>query len=300
MLNRRQMMAGLAATTLGAGRGWAQRIALGPFEVISLSDGHLDLPGAMLFGDAPQAELMPILQAHGVDYGRVEAPCNLTLLRAPGVLALFDAGSGSGFMPSAGRLPGSLAALGVGADEITHVIFTHAHPDHLWGVLDDFDDPVFPEAQFMIAQEEWAFWTDPETLLRIDPARTSFAVGAARRLSAIQEQMMRFKGGDEILPGVLAHATPGHTPGHMAFEIRSGSDAVLVGGDAIGNGHVAFAHPDWPSGTDHDPAQGAKTRARLLDMLAAEQMRLLGFHLPGGGLGRVERRTEGYQFVQGA
>jgi len=210
---------------------------------------------------------------------------------------LFDAGSGSGFMESAGQLPDSLDALGVAPEDITHVVFTHAHPDHIWGVLDDFDDPVFPDAEYIIGQTEWDYWRDPDTVNTIDQARTSFAVGAARRLEAIEDNIRLIRDGEEVLPGIMAHASFGHTPGHMSFEIRSGSDAVLVGGDAIGNHHIGFAHPDWESGSDQDAQAGAVTRARLLDQLATDKMALLGFHLPDGGLGRVERKGGAYRFA---
>jgi glyoxylase-like metal-dependent hydrolase (beta-lactamase superfamily II) len=185
----------------------------------------------------------------------------------------------------------------VGADEITHVIFTHGHPDHLWGVLDDFDDPVFSNASYMIGQAEWDYWTDPATVESIGAARAAFAVGAARRLAEIEDRTSFITGGQEVLPGILAHDSPGHTPGHMAFEIRQGSAGVMVVGDAIGNGHLALARPDWPSGSDQDPETGIATRTRLLDMLTADRMAMVGFHLPEGGLGHVERHDGAYRFI---
>lgn len=299
-LDRRQVLAGLGGIAMSgvAQRSFAQtKMSLGASEVISISDGNLVLPASMFFDGLPQEELKAILAANGITSDQLAPPCNMTLLRQPDRMVLFDAGSGSGFMPSAGTMLDSLDALGVAPEEITHVVFTHAHPDHLWGILDDFDDPVFPDAQLMIGQAEWEYWTDPETVDTIGEERASFAVGAARRLEAVQDQMMMFGDGQEILPGVMAHATHGHTPGHMSFEIRDGSNAVMVGGDAIGNSHVAFARPDWASGSDQDTDLGAQTRMRLLDKLAADQIPLMGFHLPHGGLGRVERDGDAYKFV---
>lgn len=272
-------------------------ITLQSSVIHSISDGHLTLPGAMFFEDLPEDELAPILARHGLTQAQLEPPCNLTLFRQGDRNVLFDAGSGSGFMPTAGMMLDSLDALDLTADDITDVIFTHAHPDHLWGILDDFDDLVFPNATLMIGQGEWDYWTDPDTVNTIGEARASFAVGAARRLEAVADQMRMISDGQEVLPGVMAHATFGHTPGHMSFEIRDGSDALMVGGDAIGNHHVAFARPEWASGSDQDPQLGAQTRVRLLDQLATDQMPLLGFHLPDGGLGRVERAGTAYRFV---
>ena len=131
----------------------------------------------------------------------------------------------------------------------------------------------------------------------IGEARAAFAAGAQRRLEALGDAITLFDDGAEILPGVAARMTPGHTPGHMAFEARSGSESVLIVGDAIGNHHVAFARPDWLSGSDQDQALGAETRLALLDSLAADQALLIGFHLPEGGVGRVERKDGAYRFA---
>jgi len=300
-MNRRHVLAGLGAGALSpmiSGPVFAN-VTLGEITVTSVSDGNLILPGDFAFGGLPQEELAPILNNHNILRDQITPPCNVTLMQDGTRTVLFDAGSGTGFMDSAGQLVDTLDEMGVAPEDITHVVLTHGHPDHLWGVLDDFDDPLFSEAEYMIGQTEWDYWTDPDTVNTIGNDRASFAVGAARRLEAIAERTSFIKDGQEVLPGVVAHASFGHTPGHMSFEIRSGSDALLVVGDAIGNGHVAFVRPDWPSGSDQDAETGIATRQRLLDMLATDQTRIIGFHLPNGGLGRVDRADGAYRFVEG-
>lgn len=299
-LNRRMILAGLGGLAVGGAplRAFASSTAtIGDYEFLSLSDGNLVLPGEFFFDGLPQEELADVLAAYNMPRDQLEPPCNVTLLRHADRTILFDAGAGPAFMPSAGDLLDSLDAAGVAPDDITHVVFTHAHPDHLWGVLDDFDDPVFTNADYMMGQAEWDFWRDPETVDTIGAARASMAVGAARRLEAIEERMSFFNDGAEILPGIMAQASFGHTPGHMSFEIRSGDEALLVGGDAIGNHHVAFARPDWANGADQDPDTGAATRMKLLDKLAHEKTILMGFHLPDGGMGRVEAKAGTFRFV---
>jgi len=300
-IRRRTLLKGLSATMampLVSATAAHAEISLGEMTVTSVSDGNLVLPGDFAFADLPQDALAPILAEHQISRDQITPPCNLTLLEDGDRKVLFDAGAGTGFMPSAGKLVDTLDTLGLTPDDITHVVFTHAHPDHLWGVLDDFDDPLFTEATYMMGEAEWAYWSDPNTVDTIGEERASFAVGAQRRMEAIADQVTMIKDGQEVLPGVMAHASFGHTPGHMSFEIRAGAEAILVAGDAIGNAHVAFARPDWPSGSDQDTETGIATRARLLDMLAQDQMQMLGFHLPGGGIGRVERSGDAYTFVQ--
>lgn len=271
--------------------------SFGSVMLDTVSDGHLELPASFLVGEMPSEEVTRILAQHGADGEILKSPCNLTLLRDGKNTILFDAGSGAGFMPTAGELIDTLDAIGVAPDDVTHVIFTHAHPDHLWGVLDDFDDPVFFNASHHIGRAEWDYWTNPETVNTIGEARASFAVGAARRLAAIEDAIDFFDAGNEVLPGILAVDSSGHTPGHMAFEVRSGNQSVMIVGDAIGNGHLAFAMPAEHSGSDQDGEKGATTRIALLDRLATEQMPMVGFHLPQGGLGHVEHYDGNYRFI---
>ncbi|WP_204114529.1 MBL fold metallo-hydrolase [Shimia biformata] len=223
--------------------------------------------------------------------------CNVTVFRDGTRTILFDVGAGADFMPTAGELPDALGQIGVSLDEVTHVVFTHAHPDHIWGVLDDFDDPLMPNATYLMGRREWDYWWNPETVNSIGPDRAAFAVGAKRRMEAIEGMVELVDDGQEILPGIAAHASFGHTPGHMSYEIRNGGQSVLILGDAVGNPHVAFERPDWPSGTDQDAAMAAATRARLLDHAAQDQMQVIGFHFPQSGIGRVERAGDAFRYV---
>lgn len=300
-MKRRTLLTGMGATWLAGSAAVSfasQQVDLGDMTIQSVSDGNLILPGAFFFDGLPQDEVVEILTHHGLSTDQLAPPCNVTVMRREGQIVLFDAGSGSGFMPTAGTLLIGLGALGIDPQDVTHVVFTHGHPDHLWGVLDDFDDLVFANAAHLIGATELDYWRDPKTVDSIGEARASFAVGAARRLEAIDDVMTSFKPGDEILPGVMAHASFGHTPGHISFELRAGSESLMIVGDAIGNHHVAVERPAWHSGADQDPETGALTRQRLLDQLSTDKMAMLGFHLPGGGLGRIERLGDAFRFVQ--
>lgn len=301
MITRRRFLTTATAIAASASlprRLWAgTSLTLGATQIDILSDGTLTLPGDFILGGMPQDEMRAVVQKYGLSTEVLTPPLNVTLLRDGTRTVLFDAGSGHDFMASAGKLPEALDALGVAPDDITHVLLTHAHPDHLWGILDEFDDPMFPQAEVLIGQAELDYWMDPGTVDNIGAARTTFAVGAQRRLDALSDRLRSFADGAEVLPGIAGHVVAGHTPGHVAYELRAGSDSVMVVGDALGNHHVAFERPDWPSGSDQDPQTAATSRVRLLDRLATEQMRLVGYHLPDGGIGRAERAGDAYRFV---
>ena len=230
-VNRRTVLAGMGAAALAHGplRAFALTSAqVGGYEFVSVSDGNLVLPRSFFFEGLPQEELAQVLAPYDLPQDQLAPPCNLTLLRNDDRVILFDAGAGPAFMPSAGSLSESLDAAGVAPEAVTDVVFTHGHPDHLWGVLDDFDDLVFPNARYHMGQVEWDYWRDPATVDTIGAARAAFAVGAARRLAAIEDRVAHFSDGDEVLPGIMAQASFGHTPGHMSFLLAMPSAITIL------------------------------------------------------------------------
>ncbi|MEP0943342.1 MAG: MBL fold metallo-hydrolase [Rhizobiaceae bacterium] len=300
MLTRRKFLS-VSSAALLAGTvtpAWAvSSLLLGDMQIDIVSDGHLDLPASFTFSGLPQDTAADLIKRYGLPSDGLQPDCNLTLVRQSGRVILFDVGAGPNFMSSAGKVAEALEAIDVDPSDVTDIVFTHAHPDHLWGVLDDFDDPMFSEARHHIAAPELDYWLDPNTVNSIDEARQAFAAGAARNLHAVDEMIVPFKPGQEILPGIFARFTPGHTPGHTSFEIRSGSKSLLVVGDAISNHHLAFEYPDWESNSDQDKALGATTRVNLLGELASNQMRIVGFHFPYPGIGFVERKGKAFRWV---
>jgi glyoxylase-like metal-dependent hydrolase (beta-lactamase superfamily II) len=296
-ITRRMLMAGAAG--LGAAMAmprWLHAsVQIGDWQLDTLSDGNLMLPADFILGPMPADEVAPILARNGIVAGEpLTPPCNVTLLRGQGRVVLFDAGSGLAFQPSVGELPDALFALGVDPADVTDVVFTHAHPDHLWGALDDFDEAMFYNARHYMGAGELAYWRDPDTVNSIGEARQAFAIGAARRLEMLGDMVESFDDGNEVLPGVTAVLTPGHTPGHMSFTVGN----AMILGDAVGNHHVGFEAPGLLSGSDQDQAMAAETRLTLLDRIEADDMTVVGFHLPGGGIGRAERMDGAYRFVQ--
>ena len=305
MIDRRTVLSGSAAVAMAATLGVpvaraAQRksIQLGDIKITPFSDGHLNLPASMLAPGIDDAARTAALKAAGQKGTTIVSPLNVTLIETPSEKILIDVGSGPRFMATAGKLAEGLEAAGVDPETITKVIYTHAHPDHLWGTVNDFDELSFPKAAYYIAEAEWNFWMSKDILTKLPEERHGFAVGAKRNLAAAKAQLKTIKPGGELIPGVHVLATPGHTPGHISLEVGKGKDAVVVLGDALTHPVISFQHPDWRPQTDQDPDLAVKTRKRLLDKLATDGNRIIGYHLPVPGMGRVVRKGPGYAFAQ--
>ncbi len=273
------------------------RLTLGDAEIVTVNDGTLTLPMTYSYGDAPKAALVELLARNGMATDTLTPDCNVTILKRAGRLVVFDAGSGPNFMDTAGKLVENLGDAGIDPEDVTDVVFTHAHPDHIWGVTDDFDELVFANAQYHIGQEEYDFWSSHDALQAVSADRQNFVVGAQSRFEAIRDRLGFLKAGAEVLPGVEAVATPGHTPGHMSYIIHAGADQLVVTGDAITQSIVSFAHPEWPAGADQDQALAIETRKTLLDRLAGDRARVVGYHFPHPAAGTVERDGNAYRFV---
>lgn len=302
MTTRRQMLTltalGLTLPLLPRRVFAGSTLDLGDWRLDTLSDGHLMLPVSFAFAGLPDDVVQATLARHDLPPDGLMPPCNITLLRNGDRTVLFDVGAGPDFMASAGRLPEALEALDLTPDDITDIVITHGHPDHLWGILDDFDDLLFPDARILMGAQDHAYWTDPATADSIGEERASFYAGASRRLSILGDTVALIEDGQEVLPGVTARLTPGHTPGHMSFLIAGDRPAMIIG-DAIGNHHLAFDNPAMPSPSDQDPELAAQTRTALLAELARSGMTAVGFHLPEGGIGQVIAQGDAYRFQPG-
>ncbi len=303
-LHRRHVLAGLGAMvaaplgarTLCAAQSVTHKV--GALEVSIVSDGVLNVPLSFSLPDTPLAEAAALFKAHGLPEGGAPSQTNVVLVRSGSERILIDAGSGPNFQPTAGKLQENLEAAGIAPESITKVVFTHGHADHLWGVIDDFGDADrFPNASYVVAADEWDFWTHPDTAARVPDALKGMAMATNRILKTIEKKVERRKDGDRVAPGLTYLATPGHTPGHMAVVIEDGGQRLLIGGDVLTNTAISFARPDWRIGADFDRDQGIATRKRLLDQLSHDRIPLVGFHIAWPGLGQVERAGTAYRFI---
>jgi glyoxylase-like metal-dependent hydrolase (beta-lactamase superfamily II) len=269
------------------------RFRIGDAAATIVSDGPLVLPAAGQIFHGPGADALDAaVTAAGQRTDAVRVEQNCLLLETGGRRALFDNGLGSEklYGPDSGRLLASLTEAGVDPASIDAMVLTHAHSDHCWGTMGDDGRPNFPNATIFIAQAELDYWeSDPP-----GERRERSIAGVRHHLLPLRERIRFMRDGEEFLPGVQAWHTPGHTPGHMAFLFAGG---WCLTGDVAFHDPLSYAFPDASSAYDADPEQGVVTRRRLLERMADERLRVIGYHHPWPGLGRVERAGGSFRFV---
>jgi glyoxylase-like metal-dependent hydrolase (beta-lactamase superfamily II) len=312
LLNRRTLLAALGAAVVGpqaraaapvlrgqvVGAIKFEAIKVGAIELKVVSDGALNVPLSFALPEIAPREAAAFLAAHGLPAAGGPIPTNVTAVKAGNELILVDAGAGANFQPTAGKLADHLEAQGIEPAQVTKVIFTHGHADHLWGAIDDFDDSErFANASYVISASEWDFWQDPDTPSRVPDWLKGMALASARILKRLEPKTERRKPGEAIVAGLSFVETGGHTPGHMSVMVESAGERLLIGGDALSHPAVSFEQPGWRWGSDYDSDRAVATRRRLLDLLASERIPLIGFHLPWPGHGMVERSATEYRFA---
>lgn len=268
----------------------------GAIDIIVISDGHLVFPTSILATNASPEALKEVLAMAGITGTEVEAATNVTLVRSGNDVVLFDAGSGGGFQPTAGKLPENLKSAGIEAADITKVVFTHAHPDHLWGVLAPDGKPAYPNASYYAAGVEWDFWMDSELPSKVPEGMRAMVTTTQKTFAPIKDRLTMLKPGDEVVGGIQVLDTPGHTPGHVSFEVPGG-DGLIIMGDVANHTVVSFLHPEWHLAFDTIPDVAVATRSKLLDRAATDKVKMLGFHWPYPGLGHAERKGTAFTYV---
>ncbi|PWS37755.1 MBL fold metallo-hydrolase [Falsiroseomonas bella] len=295
--------AGLAlAPAIGAAQGTPEgvhRIRVGALEVFVIHDGfnvRADATQGFVVNAQP-AEVGAALQAGGIAGTALQNPYNVTVLRTPQGLVMFDAGTGGIAGPESGKAPERMRAAGLDPAQVVLIVQTHFHGDHISGLATNEGVANFPNARIMVPEREWAFWTDAGEESRAAPGRRPGFAMVRQRFAAYQGKVTPYAAGAQVAPGVTAVPTPGHSPGHTSLLIADGAEQIMVIGDAVHAPALFMANPQWYPIFDMDPTQAVETRKGLLDRLATDRIQIIGYHFPMPATGRVERAGTGYRLV---
>ncbi|EBA10483.1 MBL fold metallo-hydrolase [Sagittula stellata] len=270
---------------------------LGEAKLTVVSDGRLEVPASGLGVNADPEDVKAFLESYFLSPEINYSHTNHLVIEIGDAVVLVDVGSGDRFVPTAGELMGNLSEAGIAPDTITHVVITHAHPDHIWGIRDDFDEAILPDAALFIGTAEHEFWMQDGLATRMPQDLQQFAVGAVNSIRVDGAEWKLVNHEDEIVPGVRVIDTPGHTPGHMSVVVESGGKQLIALGDAMTHAYMNFARPGWYNNFDMNGDLTVETRQKLLDMAATDRMAVLGYHFPFPGVGHVMKEGDEYRFV---
>ncbi len=257
----------------------AHTFAVGDAMVTAIRDTGFVLPLAAVGTNVAPEAVTALLEGYGLPTDGVPTDVSVLLIKAGDETVLIDTGTGGG------DLMGTMNALDVSPKEVTRVVISHHHGDHIGGLAPG-GEPAFPKASVHVSEAEMAF------------LKTAESDGAKSALAALEASgAVTFEPGDELVPGVTAVEAYGHTPGHMAFVLASGEARLMIVSDAVAHPVAFFANPEWLFAFDNDPEPTVATRRRLLGRAADEKMHLFASHMPFPGIGRVSRDGGGFRFT---
>ena len=281
---------------LGTQAPYYYRFKLRAAEVTVVSDGPLPLgdPSGTFLGLSKE-EVGRLLTENFLPADNVVLEQNVPVVNFGDRIALFDTGMGTNrmFGATTGRLQASLREAGLDPKGVDAVVCSHAHIDHIGGIVGDDGAPLFPNAQIYLSQADFDFWTDEA---KLGTPLKAFVEAARRNLLPVRDRLVFFKDEQEFLPGIQAIAAPGHTVGHTCFMVGSGGASFCFVGDLTHHHVLLVERPRTEFAYDTDPKRAVASRLRLLDMLAANRIPMMSYHFPWPGLGHVAKAGEGFRY----
>lgn len=275
---------------------------IGDFECTIFKDFLFKYLAKDFFINADKTELNESLLKYNVSPDHIPSPFIVMLLQEGNRKILIDSGIGFSKDPIIfrdkeyvwkGQLNHLLKKENVDPNEITDVIITHFHPDHIGGVFSSENQLIFPNATFHMHQNEWNYWHSSLS----DNQPPLFKYFIEKNISPLKNKNIHLINHDYQILGkdIISVNAEGHTEGQIALIIGNKNDHLLYISDA-------FLHPlhieklNWQTNYDLDQKKAKNTRLKLLDLAYKGNMRINAFHFDFPGIGKVQQKNSNWSW----
>ena len=275
------------------------KFKVGDIEVFQIYDGHWEKAHDEKFiRNATLDETKAALKKASLTDAFVPIPFTITAIRVGGRTIMFDSSTGAQMAPTAGRLvTKNLAAAGIQPGDISTIVVTHFHPDHIWGLMaKDTNAQLYPNAEIIVPEAEYKHWTQDGLVDKVPDG----AKGMVRRIQATFPTWKNIKqaaAGTDVTAGVRSIATHGHTPGHTSYLVSSGGASLIVSGDVTNIPALNMANPGWQLVFDAIPDMAEAGRRKLMDQVVTDKSIITGYHWGLPGAGTIQKDGNGYALV---
>ncbi|MET0210105.1 MAG: MBL fold metallo-hydrolase [Burkholderiaceae bacterium] len=273
------------------------RMMLGEFEVTALSDGTVDLPVNQLLTNTTQKHVDSVL-AKSFLKSPLETSVNAYLVNTGAKLVMIDAGAGTLFGPTLGKLQAALKAAGYTPEQVDEIYITHMHPDHVGG-LSASGVIAFPNAVVRADKHDADYWLSAVEMEKAPKDAKGFFAGAQASLTPYVQagKFNPFEGDTALVPGIKAVASHGHTAGHVTYVVESGGQKLVLWGDLMHVAAVQFAEPSVTIKFDSDSKTAAAQRKKAYAEAAKQGYWVAAAHLPFPGIGHIRAEGKGFAWI---
>lgn len=275
------------------------KVNLGNICFYIFSDGYMsiDKPQPTFAPAIPSADFMTEMEKSHATKKAIDLAINIMLIKVQEKTILIDAGMGNHFGENQGWLSNNIENAGISRDSITDILITHAHRDHIGGLITNEGTIVYPNAKYHIAKEEYDFWMsdNPDfsnSKLTVEQRNTTIDF-TKKVLNRIKEKVVLFHPGDTLFTVIQTELAAGHTPGHTIFTISSEGKSVKNIVD-IFHAPLLILNPEWGIVFDVNFEQGIRTRKQILEDCYTNKQLVMSSHLPWPGLGYIDKRDKYY------